>query len=192
MEQVPHAEAGTVYSEADKVHRCKYPSSRDGYGAHHLRKPASSLTIVIVKGNGPTLLGRNWLREIILDWAKIFKVVTPANGHSQELYQILAENAELFDGEPGCLKTDNASLHLKEDARPVFLWPHSLQYATKPEVEAELERLQAQGRERKRKMRKMCSHSLPDLFPAEYDDDLLVTSDRRDTLQSIRTLDYFS
>ena len=106
---------------------------------------SAHLPLYNVKENGPTLLGRNWLREIILDWATIFKVVTPANGHSQDLDQILAENTELFDGEPGCPKTGNANLHLKQDARPVFLRPRSLPHATKQAVKAELERLQAQG-----------------------------------------------
>ena len=146
MQQVPHAEAGTVYSEADNVHRCKY-SSIAGMAMVHITygNQSAHLPLHNVKENGPTLLGRNWLREIILDWATIVKVVTPANGHSQDLDQILAENAELFDGEPGCPKTGNANLHLKQDARPVFLRPRSLPHATKPAVEAELERLQAQG-----------------------------------------------
>ena len=31
----------------------------------------ATLPLVVVKGTGPTLLGRNWLHKIKLDWGKI-------------------------------------------------------------------------------------------------------------------------
>lgn len=32
------------------------------------------LLLIVVKGNGPNLLGRNWLTDIYLDWEKIATV----------------------------------------------------------------------------------------------------------------------
>ena len=32
---------------------------------------SAKLPLVIVKGEGPTLFGRNWLTEIVLDWKGI-------------------------------------------------------------------------------------------------------------------------
>ena len=34
----------------------------------------ASLPLVVVKGDGISLLGRNWLEEIKLDWCKIVKI----------------------------------------------------------------------------------------------------------------------
>ena len=31
-----------------------------------------SLLLIIIKGNGPILLGQNWLEALRLDWRKIF------------------------------------------------------------------------------------------------------------------------
>ena len=37
-------------------------------------KQAKRLPLVVVNGSRPTLLGRDWLKEIRLDWGTIFKV----------------------------------------------------------------------------------------------------------------------
>ena len=34
------------------------------------------LVLVVVAGNGPSLLGRNWLKYICIDWSSIFAVRT--------------------------------------------------------------------------------------------------------------------
>lgn len=99
-----------------------------------------TLPLYIVDGPGPALLGRNWLEQVKLDWATVFGVEEELN-----LTAILEENAELFDGNLGELNTGKAHLTLKDDARPVFHRPRSLPYATKPAVEAELDRMERQG-----------------------------------------------
>lgn len=101
----------------------------------------SKLPLYIVEGDGPTLLGRNWLREVKLDWTNIFRV-EPA---VPELDKIISENSVLFDGDPGCLQTATAHLTLKDGANSVFRRPRSLPFAIKPAVEAELQRMESQG-----------------------------------------------
>ena len=56
----------------------------------HGHGSAASLPLVVVKGDGISLLGRNWLEEIRLDWkevAKINKITEPP--HQKKLDNLL-------------------------------------------------------------------------------------------------------
>ena len=60
----------------------------------------SSLPLVIVKGDKPALLGRNWLEQIRLDWGEIFSVVKP-----NPVDKLIKKYAKLFEGGMGRLTT---------------------------------------------------------------------------------------
>ncbi|XP_065190667.1 uncharacterized protein K02A2.6-like [Sycon ciliatum] len=100
------------------------------------------LPLLIVEGEGATLLGRNWLPHVRLDWSSVFGVDEPTDG--PDLERIVADNATLFDGHVGELRTGASTLHLKEDARPVFRRPYSVPYAVKPLVEEQLRKMEQQ------------------------------------------------
>ena len=55
---------------------------------------AGSHVITVVKGSGPTLLGRDWLSCIKLDWEAIRQV--ESQGNSTAIDQLLSEYAEVF------------------------------------------------------------------------------------------------
>ena len=95
----------------------------------------------VVKGDGPTLLGRDWLRRIRLDWKAINQVRTP----SPTLEEILAQNANVFREELGTVKGATAKIHVDPQAQPRFFRQRPVPYALKAKVDQELERLQQCG-----------------------------------------------
>lgn len=96
--------------------------------------------LVVVKGHSPTLLGRNWLEHIRLDWASL-KTVSAKQG----VDSLLKEYEEVFREEPGVIKGVKATLSLKEGAQPRFHRPRSVPYAIKDKVTKELNRLEETG-----------------------------------------------
>ena len=67
--------------------------------------------LVVVKGSGPTLLGRDWLSKIRLDRASI-KVVGTGDPKGM-IESLLMEYSAVFKPESGCLKGQRAHLSLK-------------------------------------------------------------------------------
>ena len=58
----------------------------------------ASLPLLVVKGSGPTLLGRNWMKEIRLDWKFIHHVNSPG------LEELLGKYATVFRDELGTMQ----------------------------------------------------------------------------------------
>ena len=73
------------------------------------------LMLVVVKGNGPSLLGRNWLKHIQLDWHNIFTIRTVK---LKPLNSLLQHHETLFSKELGKIQPFTASLHIKPYATP--------------------------------------------------------------------------
>ena len=101
----------------------------------------NSSPLVIVECNGPTLLGRNWLEKIKLDWPIICKLSTLK--HS--LAEILDNHTELFKERVGCLQAPPATIHVTSGARPKFCKARPIPYYLKAKVEHELQRLEQEG-----------------------------------------------
>ena len=74
-------------------------------------------SLLVVKGAGPSLLGRDWLEAIKLDW-KSFTVQHTRS--CQTLEGILAKHESLFRPELGLAKNITATLHLESQATPRF------------------------------------------------------------------------
>ena len=87
----------------------------------------------VVKGSGPTLLGRDWLHDIRVDWVSISTLTV----HNCLLTrnQLTKKYAEVFQPELGTFKKFQAHLQLKAGARPIFLRPRSVPFALKESVE---------------------------------------------------------
>eukprot|EP00731_Ephydatia_muelleri_P015883 Em0009g307a len=100
------------------------------------------LKVFVVKGEGPSLFGRDWLKHIRLDWHKIQRVTGQEPGN---LAQLLKEYNAVFSAELGTIKTFKARLVLKKGALPKFCRARSVPFALRPAVEAELDRLKKLG-----------------------------------------------
>ena len=102
------------------------------------------LPLVVVPG-GPNLLGRNWLREIRLNWQDIQAKLHNVSSTQAPLNDVLHRYEHVFNDELGALKGMKASIHLKEDATHVFMRSRPVPYVLRKGIEAELERLETQG-----------------------------------------------
>ncbi len=99
-----------------------------------------ALPLLVVHGNGPSLLGRDWLQELHLDWGAIHKVHT-----EDQLQQILDDNEEVFKEELGLIQGVQAKLQVDQQVCPRFCKPRAVPYSLRKKVDLELERLEEEG-----------------------------------------------
>ena len=99
--------------------------------------------LYVVSGRGPSLLGRNWLSDIQLDWARIKAVYVQEV--KAKVGQLLEKYREVFQSTPGVMKHHTAHLSLKPESQPVFRRAHSVPFAIKELVGKELDRLEECG-----------------------------------------------
>ena len=95
------------------------------------------LSMLVVKGNGPNLLGRDWLAQLKIDWGTVNRVQEEG-----ALPRLLQKHSKVFDGSLGSLVGVDVKIHMKEGARPKFFKARSVPYVLRAKVEAELDRLQ--------------------------------------------------
>lgn len=103
-----------------------------------------TLPLVIVKGDRPALLGRNWLKKIRLNWTSIF-AVEGKNDQRPEVAALLQQYESVFQEGPGAIRGFKAHIKIKPGAIPIFKKARSVPYALKVTVEKELDRLEAMG-----------------------------------------------
>ena len=82
------------------------------------KSQSAALPLTFVAGAGPSLLGRNWLTEICLDWNKIFRIhvteTTVSSEVTQKLHAVIQNHSDLFKDELRTIKGLSAKLKLKE------------------------------------------------------------------------------
>ena len=100
-----------------------------------------SLPLVVVKEEGPALLGRNWLEEIKINWPRIKQLTS----HDKRLEEILQKHAPLFGEGLGALQGTKARIHVDPTATPMFHKARPVPYALREKIEQDLERLQKGG-----------------------------------------------
>ena len=96
----------------------------------------------VVHGKGPSLLGRDWLKHIRLDWKEIQMVHPKA---SEELAGMIKDYESVFSTELGTIKSFKAKLVLKQGVTPKFCRARSVPFALRSAVETELDRLEKLG-----------------------------------------------
>ena len=99
-----------------------------------------TLPLIVTEGNGPPLVGRNWLSTLRLDWERIFVVK-----QNPSLQQVLDKHSGVFKEGLGELRGVKAKIYIAQDERPRFYKPHNVSFALRQKVEEELERLQPLG-----------------------------------------------
>ena len=100
---------------------------------------SASLPLIVVKGDGPTLLGRNWLGTIRIDWCKIH--YTPSAG----LQNLLEKYDTVFQDKLGSFKGRQAKIEVDPDPIPHFCKARTLPYSMRAKVEEEIDRLVSEG-----------------------------------------------
>ena len=85
---------------------------------------SATLPLLVVKGGGTTLLGRDWLQKLKLDWKTIF------NLHSSlSLQQVLDSHKSVFTDELGTFNKSKVKFYLKESVEPLFLKARQVPFA---------------------------------------------------------------
>ena len=98
------------------------------------------LPLIVSAGDGPALLGRDWLSALRLDWKSIFAV-----GKNPTLQEVMGRQADVFKDGLGEQKGVAAKIHVYKDARPEFRKPNRVPFAIWEKVEKELDRLFSLG-----------------------------------------------
>ena len=94
-----------------------------------------TLPLLVVAGVGASLLGRNWLEKITLNWKAIHTV------NLDQLQSVLNQYTEVFQPGVGMLKDYKAHIFIDPTVPPKFCKARSLPYAMKPLVETQLDKL---------------------------------------------------
>ena len=102
-----------------------------------------SLTCYVVKGDGPCLMGRDWIKHICLDWKEIG--VTMLDTTQSRLKSLLGKYSDVFKDELGTMNSIRAELRVKDNATPRFHRPRPVPFALKEAIERELHRLEEAG-----------------------------------------------
>ena len=97
------------------------------------------LVLLVVKGSGPTLFGRDWMHVIRLDWQQI------NYAFSSGLQELLNKHADVFQDGLGTFKGRKARIEVEPDAKPRYCKARTVPFALRQKVEAEIERLVAEG-----------------------------------------------
>ena len=100
----------------------------------------ATLPLVITAGSSPTLLGRDWLTALRLDWRSIF-ILRP----TLTLQQVFDKHSIIFSEGLRELRDMAAKIHVDKDARPLFHKARQVPFAVRKKVEEELDRLQSLG-----------------------------------------------
>ena len=85
--------------------------------------------------DGTVLLGRNWLKHVILDWAHIGRITS---SKPVKWRKLLKKYSEVFSDKLGILTHHTAKLYVKESVKPLFCKPRPVQFALQQGVEEEL------------------------------------------------------
>ena len=95
--------------------------------------------LVVVKGHGPNLFGRDWLKAFKLDWPSIHSL------QESPIDNILAQHKSVFEEGLGTLTGYQAQIVMDPGATPKFCKPRTVPYAYKSLVNEEIDRLVQQG-----------------------------------------------
>ena len=90
------------------------------------------------EGSGPTLLGRDWLKDVKLNWWKLFKTDAYGDKVKSKLKILIPQYSEVFEEGLGTFTRPKAKIHVKANAVPRFCIARPVPYARKEKIEEEL------------------------------------------------------
>ena len=111
----------------------------------HYNEQSFMLDLIIVKGDRPALLGRDWLKFVKLDWMSIFTVARASKAkkpaYPKEMEHIIGRYGSVFKPDNVGIKEFRACIKLKPEAKPVYQKARPVPYSMIQGVEKEYERL---------------------------------------------------
>ena len=99
------------------------------------------LPAVVIRGEGPCLMGRNWLQHISLNWSEIFHL----SAMDKDLNEMLETHTSIFQEGLGKVAGVKAKIYVDPTERPRFLKSRPVAYALREKIETELDRLVKEG-----------------------------------------------
>ena len=97
-----------------------------------------NLIITVLGGNGPTLLGQDWLQHLRLDWVTLNHITQT---ESCELEKLLSDYSDLISEGVGEIKGIKVKLYLRESGKPRFFCARQVPYyAIRDQVAKEIDR----------------------------------------------------
>ena len=98
------------------------------------------LPLIVVKGKGPTLLGRDWLQKgLRLNWHAVYYTI------QSKLGDVLNKYKGAFEEGLGEFNDYEVQLEVDPNAQPRFSKARTVPYAMRQSVEDEIDRLVAEG-----------------------------------------------
>lgn len=105
------------------------------------RDKTEQLTLLVSKGKGPTLMGRNWIQFLNLDWSRVNHVPVAVD----PLTEMYKKYFQVFERDRGVISGVKAKLQVVNKAIPKFCKSRSVPYALSTAVEQQLDKLQEKG-----------------------------------------------
>nr|MCH9717641.1 DDE-type integrase/transposase/recombinase [Gammaproteobacteria bacterium] len=93
------------------------------------------LLFIVAGKDGPSLLGRNWLHSLRLDWNTVLSL------KNINLTSVLENHSQIFDDSLGTLKGFKVKLFVDSETKPIFCKARPVPYSIRSEVEIQLEKL---------------------------------------------------
>lgn len=76
-----------------------------------------NMVLHVVEGDGPSLLGRDWLRHIKFDWRSIGLTLNIVNKDKSRVDTLLSKYSSVFEEGLSAMNSFKACLHLKQGSR---------------------------------------------------------------------------
>ena len=100
-----------------------------------------NLPLYVTEGDNASLLGRQWLQAIRLDWCRVFQI----QATDTEMETILSEFQDVFAERQTPMMNFKADIQVKDGVTPLFHKPRPVPFSLKERVGQELDRLQEAG-----------------------------------------------
>ena len=101
-----------------------------------------NLKIRVVKNDGPSLFGWDWLQHIKFDWNNMFNHDVQRDDVNSKLQSFLDKYKDVFSDGIGKVKGLKAKLILTADAKPKFVNTRNMSFSLKPKIEQKVNSLE--------------------------------------------------
>lgn len=105
------------------------------------------LDLYVIDKGTTNLLGRQWLTELNIEIPKLslYNLKSGEISKNKMIHDIISRHRSLFDGTLGKYTGGEVSLHVRDNAEPIFHRARPVPYALRPRVDAELDAMLRAG-----------------------------------------------